>query len=198
VANVRCLCTVSPAVRRENDSYQRVHKIRKAGPIPDAGNSTASARRFQIVQESVTSAATSWSSLEQGYRTQTWLAVSNDTAATVSGGTDLRVITGDRRASPARFIYHPAAPSERFSTRPYTIQAAPHRGAGVNDERRRGTCLACGPHFSAAVRAEPSPWGARRPRHPNRQICAQTLAHLTVLTEIHTRRYRRWFGWRNA
>ena len=27
-------------------------------------------------------------------------------------------------------------------------------------ERRRGTCLACGPHFSAAVGAEPSPWEA--------------------------------------
>src|SRR5262249_47518036 len=43
--------------------------------------------------------------------------------------------------------------------------------------------------FSGAVPAEPSAWATRLPCVPNRQICAQTTAHLTALTAIHTRRY---------
>jgi len=38
--------------------------------------------------------------------------------------------------------------------------------------------------LSAVIRAEPSACQARRPCHPNQQICARTMAQLTVLTEF--------------
>jgi hypothetical protein len=54
------------------------------------------------------------------------------------------------------------------------------------------------PAFSAVVHAERLAGEACRPWHPNRQICAQTTAHLTVLTEIHTRhRSAAWRSWRS-
>jgi len=76
---------------------------------------------------------------------------------------------------------------------PVSTQAAPHRGSGTGmeiserPENRRGTCLACG--WRSAQ------WFVRNPRrgrpaahgHPNRQICAQAMAHSTALTAIHTR-----------
>src|SRR5262249_17765593 len=73
-------------------------------------------------------------------------------------------------------------------------QAALHDGA-VRQESERTTReslrdLSGVRHvFSGAVPAEPSAWATRLPCVPNRQICAQTTAHLTALTAIHTRRY---------
>lgn len=100
---------------------------------------------------------------------------------------DLPVVTRDRRTLAARIIHRTAA------IRTLQSRAMQHPGrAALREreptiERRRGTSLACGPHSVQWPVRNPRPREARRPCHPKRQICAQTIGHLTVLTKIHTR-----------
>lgn len=81
------------------------------------------------------------------------------------------------------------------TTRPPSAQAAPHGGSGTGRENERTTRTSSrglsGVDSRSAHRfaQNPQPGRPTSHGHPNRQICAQPMAHLTTLTAIHTRRF---------
>jgi hypothetical protein len=65
-------------------------------------------------------------------------------------------------------------------------------GRGANDpDCHPGTCLSCGSHSALRFVQNPGPEKSAAHATPKRQICAETMAHLTALTAVHIRQLTR-------